>query len=90
MKTLYSRPGRAVAGLTAALLLAGPAGAGDTTPSGVGPTERDARLFCEDAAERLDILAEDKEDFMRHCISDYLENPPGDIGVDPEPGSTGY
>ncbi len=89
MKTLFSDPARTVAALTASLWLAG-AAAGETTAKGVGPTERDARLYCEDAAERLDILAEDKEAYMRQCIADYLSSPPGDIGVDPEPGSTGY
>jgi len=89
MKTFCVKPGKSAAALVGLLLLAGAAGAGETA-SGVGPTERDARLYCEDAADRLDILAEDREDFMRQCIADYLESPPGDIGVDPEPGSSGY
>lgn len=90
MKTLIARPPWTAACLAASLLAAAPAGAGPATLSGVGPTEQEARRHCADAAERLQVLAEDMEAFMRQCIADYLRSPPGDIGVDPEPGSSGY
>ena len=49
-----------------------------------------AMSYCKDAAERLQILAEDRESYMAECLSDYAKSPPGDIGVDPEPASSGY
>jgi len=57
---------------------------------GVAPTEKEARLFCEDAAAKLQILAEDMDAYMTECVGEYLESPPGDLGVSPEPGGTGY
>ena len=88
-RSFLHRPAAIALALTGLTSLTAQLGASEHT-SGVGPTERDAVLYCEDAASRLQILAEDKESFMVQCTDEYLASPPGDIGVSPEPGSTGY
>jgi hypothetical protein len=64
--------------------------AAEEKSSDVAPTEEEARQYCDDAASREQILAEDMQSYLAQCIAEYLESPPGDLGVSPEPGSSGY
>ncbi len=64
--------------------------AADEKASDVAPTEQEARLYCEDAAGKQQILAEDMQSYMTECIAEYLSHPPGDLGSSPEPGGSGY
>ena len=64
--------------------------AADEQTSGVKPTESEARHYCEDAAASLNILAEELEDYMTECMSEYMAGPPDELGSSPEPGGTGY
>ena len=82
---------KGTAALAAALLLvAAPGLRAEAPTSDVKPTEQEARAYCEGAAEKMQVLAEDMESYMTECIGEYLTHPPGDLGVSPERGGTGY
>ena len=67
-----------------------PVGWAEAPVSDVRPTEQEARVYCERSANNMRVLAEDMASYMTDRVSDYLRNSPGDLGITPEPGGTGY
>jgi hypothetical protein len=41
-----------------------------------------ASHYCEDLAESYQVLDEDRNTYVSHCIAEYRESPPGDEGSD--------
>ena len=71
------------AALAAATAIASPS-------SDIGVNQVAATHYCEDLAESYQVLDEDRNTRISHCIAEYRASPPGDEGSDISPHAAGY